>query len=479
MWKRIILLLCSLHALGAAAQSIAGGSAQVSDIVVEKQSDTVTVRLILDVSSLKIKGAGTLALTPVLKAPDHSLELPSVEIMGGKQYIYYLRNRKTGTTEVYRRHPKDKQFIPYRASFMYEDWMENALLYMSDSRRQCCTELISHETLLAELPDLGPEIPAPQMKTEFVPIFAYITPAYSDNAGVKVRSLKGNAYVGFPVNRWDILENYRNNASELNKIYQTIENTRSSEDYSIKSIYLTGFASPESSWANNERLARNRTEALKGYISQKLSISPEIIHVNYVAEDWAGLREFVQNSSLARKDDIISLIDGNQDPDVKEAILKRDYPSQYRILLQECFPLLRHTDYEIEYQIKTYQDVQQLERVFHEKPSDLSLQELYMLAASYSEGSERFCAVFETAARLYPNDAVSNLNAGVAAITSGNYTIAAEYLSKAGNSPEAINARGVLAYYTDEIDKARRLFSEAASRGLEAAYQNAQSIINP
>lgn len=478
MWKRYILLLCSLYALGASAQSIADGGARVTDIAVDKQAETVSVSLMLDVSSLRIKGSGILALTPILKGPGHSLELPSVEIMGGKQYIYYLRNKKTGSTEIYRRQPNDKQFIPYKASFPYESWMDNALLYMADSRKGCCTTLISHETLLSDHLALGPQMPPSPEKKAFTPKYTYVTPEYSDNAGVKIRSLKGNAYIGFPVNRWEILDNFRNNTSELYKIYQTIEQARSSDDYQIKAIYLTGFASPESSWTHNEMLARNRTEALKSYLSRRLSISPVIIHTDYVAEDWAGLRAFVENSYIARKDDILSLIDSRLDPDTKEAILKRDYPSQYNYLVQECFPLLRHTDYVIEYQVKNYQDRQQLERVFRENPSDLSLQELYLLAANYSEGSERFKMVFEMAARLYPDDAVSNLNAGLAAIVSSNYILAADYLSKAGNSPEAMNARGILAYYTNEIDKARKFFSDAAARGLQAAAQNAQSIIN-
>lgn len=465
----LFFILCTVDT---AAQPVAGRNVSVSDIVVEKQSDTLSVRLMLNVSSLKLKGAQSLALTPILRSAGHSLELPSVEIMGGKQYIYFLRNKKTGSTEVHRRNANALQFIPYTASFPYEPWMEKALLYLSESRRRCCTALASHETLLAA--------PAPARERPgkaFSPVYAYLKPEYSRNAGAKIRSVKGHAYISFPVNRWEVLDNYGNNASELYKIYRTIENTRSSEDYGITAIRLTGFASPESSWAHNAKLAKNRTEALKQYLCEHLSFSPELIHTYHVAEDWAGLREYVKNSSLSRKEEILSLIDSDFLPDTKEFILKRDYPVQYRILVQECFPLLRHTDYEIEYQVRTYHDKKHLEKVFSERPSDLSLQEFYLLASNYDDGSERFVKVFETAAMLYPDDAASNLNAGVAALVSGQYGRAASYLSKAGNSPEAINARGILAYHSGEKEKAYQLFSQSAADGLEAAVQNAQSII--
>ena len=476
MWKRVILLIFILCTVDTAAQSVSGGSVSVSDIVVDKQADTLSVRMVLNVSSLKLKGAQSLALTPILRTAGHSRELPSVEIMGGKQYIYYLRNKKTGSTEVHRRNANALQFIPYTASLPYEPWMGNAQLYLSESRRRCCVGKASHETLLVN-PEPARERTGVSEEKVFKPVYAYMKPDYSRDAGAKIRSVKGHAYISFPVNRWEVMENYENNASELYKIYRTIDNTRASEDYGITAIRLTGFASPESSWAHNAKLAKNRTEALKHYLCEHLSISPELIHTYHVAEDWAGLREFVKNSSLTRKEEMLSLIDSDFLPDTKEFILKRDYPAQYRILVQDCFPLLRHTDYVIEYQVKTYHEKMHLEKVFGERPSDLSLQEFYLLASNYDEGSERFIKVFETAALLYPDDAASNLNAGVAALVSGHYARAAAYLSLAGNSPEAINARGILAYHSGEKEKAYLLFSQAAAGGLEAAVQNAQSII--
>lgn len=345
MWKKLIFLFCTLYAPCAAARSVAAGGVNVSDVVVEKQADRLSVRLLLDVSSLKIKGARTLTFTPLLKDSAHSLELPSVDIMGGKQYIYYLRNQKSGgSTEVYRRNAGALQQIPYKTSVHYEPWMESALLYLSERERHCCEKPSSRETLLARLPLTTGKPEKPEEPVEM------LEPA--DPPQPRVRSVKGRAFIAFPLNRWEILENYGNNAFELTKIYRTIERTLSSEDGRITAIYLTGFASPESSWAHNERLAKNRTESLKQHLCEKLSLSPALILTRHVAEDWDGLRTFVENSSLVNKNDILMLIDSQLHPDTKEAILKRDYPMQYKTLVRECFPLLRHTDYEIEYQVR-------------------------------------------------------------------------------------------------------------------------------
>lgn len=338
MLKKYLFLFFFLYAPVAVAQTLVADGVQVRDLALDRRSDTVSLSLVLDVSSLKIKGARSLALTPVLKAPGQTLDLPSVEIMGGKQYIYYMRNKNNGATEVHRRNSGVLQQIPYTASFPHEPWMDNAAVYLSAVRRHCCKGSAAGETLLAQA------------------AFAAPAPDRLAADAARIRSVKGTAYVDFPVNRWEVKENFRNNASELYKIFRTIEEIRASQDYAILAIRLTGYASVESSWLMNAKLAKKRSEALKEYICEHLSIPQDIVHVRSVAEDWEGLRDFVQKSYLFRKDDLLSLIDSDIVPDHKEMILKMDFPAQYRILERDCFPLLRRTQYEIEYQIKTLQN---------------------------------------------------------------------------------------------------------------------------
>lgn len=64
MWKRVILLIFILCTVDTAAQSVSGGSVSVSDIVVDKQADTLSVRMVLNVSSLKLKGGAVAGIDP-------------------------------------------------------------------------------------------------------------------------------------------------------------------------------------------------------------------------------------------------------------------------------------------------------------------------------------------------------------------------------------------------------------------------------
>ena len=77
--------------------------------------------------------------------------------------------------------------------------------------------------------------------------------------------------------------------------------------------------------------------------------------------------------------------------------------------------------------------------------------------------------MFETAVRMFPDDAIANLNAANATMRRGDLTGAKRYLDRAGDSPEAVYARGALAVRRKDYDNARRYLNEAKSLGSEQA----------
>ncbi len=192
---------------------------------------------------------------------------------------------------------------------------------------------------------------------------------------------------------------------------------------SITAVKIHGYASPEGSFANNRRLAEGRAEALAGYVGRLYSFPSGMIEVESTPEDWDGLRRYVADSlSLDNRDGILAIID-NTDlaPDARERRLKSRFPQQYRILLNEVYPALRHSDYEVEYVVRPFS--------------------LYMIANSYEPGSDEFNEVFEVAVRLFPSDPVANLNAAITAFNRRDIPAAERYLAKAGNHPQAAVVR--------------------------------------
>lgn len=431
---------------------------RISDLKMEHNGSYMIVDMLLNIKNLTVDGNRAVLLTPRLVNGSDSLDLPSIGIYGHRRYYFYMRNGEsmlTGKDETSYKASKKPDNIAYHNIVSYADWMNGAKLSLHRSDYGCCN------TLLAEQDgQLGYHTEA------FFPELVYVRPQAEK---VKSRSLEGSAFIDFPVDQTVIYPDYRRNTIELGKIQATIDSVRNDRDVTITQVWLKGYASPESPYAHNKELAIGRTEALKRYIQQLYKFADGIITTDYEPEDWAGLRHYVERSNIDHKQEILVLIDSDMEPDAKEWKIKRIYPTEYRFLLQNCYPALRHTDYRIAYDIRSYNDVAEIGRVMQESPQKLSLNEFYLVAQEYEPGTDEFTEVFETAVRMFPNDKTANLNAGNAAMRRDDLTGAERYLAKAGDTPEAVYARGALAIRKKDYDTARRYLSEAKKLGLKQA----------
>ena len=74
-----------------------------------------------------------------------------------------------------------------------------------------------------------------------------------------------------------------------------------------------------------------------------------------------------------------------------------------------------------------------------------------------------------TAVRMHPRDEAANLNAANISMERGDLNAAAGYLAHAGDTPEAIYTRGVLAARSGDLDRAASLLGAASNLGLDIA----------
>ncbi|MDE6877877.1 MAG: hypothetical protein K2P54_01925, partial [Odoribacter sp.] len=279
----------------------------------------------------------------------------------------------------------------------------------------------------------------------------------------------GSDYIDFLVNRTDINEHYRDNYVELQKIRNTIDVVRNDSDTYIISVFIKGFASPEGSYANNSRLAKERTQTLKEYVRKLYEFPDSLMSTAYEPEDWEGLRRYVETSGLPHKTGVMEVIDNDMEPDAREQELKKRYPADYAYLYRKVYPGLRHSDYAVRYHVRTYTDVAEIRRLMKTEPQKLSLQELFLVAQDCVTGSDEYNEVFEIAVRMFPNDETANLNAANTAMGMGDLKNALRYLEKAGDSAEAAYARAVYAALNTDYDMAARLFDGARQRGIAEA----------
>lgn len=431
---------------------------RVSDLKMEHNGSYMSVDMLLDMKDLVVDGNRAVLLTPRLVNGVDSLDLPSIGIYGRRRYYFYVRNGEsmlTGKDETSYKASEKPDDIAYHNMVSYADWMNGARLSLHRSDYGCCNTLLAQQGGM-----LGRHSEA------FFPELVYVRPQAER---VKSRSLEGSAFIDFPVDQTAIYPDYRRNTVELGKIQATIDSVRNDSDATIRQVWLKGYASPESPYAHNRELAVGRTEALKRYIQQLCKFGEGIISTDYEPEDWAGLRRYVEQSNIAHRAEILALIDSDMEPDAKEWKIKHTYPEEYRFMLQSFYPALRHTDYRIAYDIRSYSDAAEIRRVLRDSPQKLSLNEFYLVAQECEPGTDEFTEVFETAVRMFPNDETANLNAANAAMRRGDLARAERYLAKAGDTPEVVYAKGALAIRRKDYDTARRYLGEAKSLGLKQA----------
>lgn len=252
-----------------------------------------------------------------------------------------------------------------------------------------------------------------------LPVFNFIL-VDVPHSRVLSQNISGVARVKFAVNKTDINTGLGNNAAELNSIISKLDSIRNDLDMTVASVCFTGYASPEGSYANNDRLAAGRTAALSDYILQARQLPDSVITRRHVAEDWDGLRDAVSASSLPDRNELLAIIDSNRAPDAKEAAMRKHRDS-WGWIATGVLPSLRRTEYKIDYEHR------------YEERETRTLEEVNR------------------------------------AITAGDIDTAARLLVDIPSSPEADYARGVVAAMQHRYDEARAWFIRAQARGIAVA----------
>lgn len=456
--RRIIINALIWPAVAATAAPPEPTAAPIERPLLEVTADSVTLSFRLTPEAMSVGREEALLLTPVIISADSAARQPMapLAIAGRGRRIRDERHpggRPEGTVTV-AAGGKGSEPASYRSSVARQPWMDHSRVVVRLERRSCCeteerTPLdvadVDMRPALFEAPDFIVEVPAA--------------------AGDKTVEISGHAFIDFRVNRTEIDPAYRNNPRELAAIFSTIDAVRANPDATISGITVKGYASPEGSYAANERLARGRTRSLTDHVRALYDFPEGVIVAEWEAEDWAGLRDSVSVSDMPERDGILAIIDSGMEPDARDAAIRRRYPAAYSRLLEEVYPALRHTDYRVRYTIRKYADVAEIRRVMEERPGNLSLDELYLLARSCKPGPEEYDRVMEMAVRLFPDDPASNLNAASAAINRGEFAAAGGYLDRVdGSLPEATYLRGILAARQGRYDEAERYLTPVEER---------------
>lgn len=479
-----ILILALVAALPTCARN-SEGEITAQNLLVAQIGNECCVSADLVLNNLYLSGNDQILVTPILKseAAGKEVQLPTVVFSGRNMHYVYLRNGETIASGEYkynileeqRRFNGTAQSYAYRQNVAMQDWMRNPDAELVFAYDNCGCGAFANRALndpyLLDLDPTGRMILALAIPTvETKPVTKH----------------EGRARVQFEVNKTELhtvpyvcASGQRiDNRAELQVIDDSVRYALSDPNVEIVSMHICGFASPESPYDHNDYLATNRSRALAEYVSQRYSIPQERCTYNAVPENWAEFREQVDAATditAQQRADLLQLIDqicyGPSDYDAKEKTLKTDprFANLYKTkILPIWFPQLRCSQFEITTALKPMSDAQLCE-VIKKSPQLLSLNEIYRVAKCYPTDSDEYHYAMKMALKYYSEDPIANLNAAIMAIQDKDFKAAEKYLEMAGDSPEAVNARGVVALHNGDRATARTLFQSVANVLPEAA----------
>lgn len=445
---------------------------------VKKNGREVNVKMTLDLTDVKVGNQESLRLQPVIvsKAGSTELELAPVVVDGKTRSKAHKREKVLSGasvaddvyTVVRRKNGKEQQ-VDYIATLRYESWMAQSRLVLREEITGCleCTQ--------------GSE-EAP-VKNTFLQLFQ---PKYSTSfiqpkkEKVKVRNEVRVARLQFRQDSHNIDPKFKNNQAELDAVHNSIELVKTNPDLSITGIYITGYASPEGTMAYNEKLSRNRADALAQYAQKDTKIDVSLWHVTGKGEDWDGLRKEVKkHPQLLKIDEVLQIIDEcGEDKDLCEKRIRDLVPPEiYQRLLNEMYGPLRRNEYRIEYNVRSF-NLEEAKRQLKSRPDLLSVEEIYTVADSYGKGTEGYNEAMLIAARTYPDKVAAVVNGANIEVERGNLKAAISMLesSKVVNEPEVLNMLGVAYAKDKQYDKAKEILERGARSGSVEAKLNLEQL---
>ena len=459
------------------------GDTQVSvqnfQVTTTDQRTIFTMDFILD--QLDVPSNRYRAFTPIIRSRngDQETRLKTLIVSGRRQNIVFERD---GIDELYadncdniRRMNDAPQTYSYTDAIDREAWHKNADVVVEADLCGCGDKMKNQEYPLATLKEINP--------------WELIELANQEpNPEKPMRELHGSAYITFVVDRWEMKPDYMDNRRELRKITDTLDIMVADKNITVNTIKIHGWASPESPYNHNHMLATNRAKSLTEWLRKNYNLpATAFAPAEATPENWIGLREAIEKmgtDELPHKDDIYNDVRNlllkdsivvARTADATEAGIKRRFPQEYQYLLKNVYPGLRRSDYEITFNIRQFNTIEECLDIYRTKPHQLSKHELWRVAQTMQPFTDEYNRVMQTSLNFYPDDEAANINLANVAIQQHDLLKAETLLQHAGNGSAAENARAVLCIIRGQYDEATRHLDNAERLGLNVS-RNREAI---
>lgn len=238
----------------------------------------------------------------------------------------------------------------------------------------------------------------------------------------KVVDGKGEARLQFAINKYDIRMDLGNNRKELGAMLETLTPVLKDSLATVNSFTISGMASADGSLAFNTRLAENRANAAKEWVSEQLELTTaqkSRIRVDSRPEGWQPVLDSMTKNgdadSVKVKDILTQYADANDD--VQERYIRR----------LSCWPDIRDrylakdrkVEYTYSYTIKSFTTDKELLDMYGKRPDAFNEPELLKVTTLMKTDEEKI-GVYRTILEYFPDSETAKNNLAVLYLLTGN-----------------------------------------------------------
>lgn len=383
-----------------------------------------------------------LFVTPCLSSEEgDTLLLPPIEFAGRRNKKYNDRAARLAGAPRPVVHGVD-DVVQVDTALAVEPWMLRAPLSLTllREREGCCTvDALPPaplggtryvEPFVPLVPVVEPRLSVAEELARTETILTADCPPYDPSQPLRLR--QGALFVYFPINKYDLREDFRDNRPTLDRIVDVLRRVKADTASHVTRVLIVGQASPEGSVGFNEMLGRRRAEALRDYIDSRVDFPDDIYDVQNGGEAWADLRYAVEQASpqeLPDRDELLRIIDETRDVNYRETLIRRLSGGRaFRWLKQSALVDQRNSGY--------------------------------------------ICVCYQ----VVPDRVAPVINRAVALVADRRYSEAVEVLAPVRHDPRCLNTLGVALYMSGQKDEGIDCLRRAATTGDEGARQNLEKL---
>lgn len=429
---------------------------KVTPSPLEMHGDSVRVKIDVTLPEKGIKKKASAEITPMLgKTALKTVTIQGEKVTGNGNVIQYKPGGKVSYTDV----------VPYKPEYENAELVATGKVYKGGKEKKGKFEdkKLADGTVITPLM-VNKDFKVIYAKDEFVrtnekTYFAQIN--YDKGKSiVKPGELKDKDIVDFSA--W-------------------LAAAQANPKITLKSINVTGYASPEGEEGKNNNLSTERAEAGKK-VTMDLAkavknekAQTEIYKILGSGEDFDGFKRELQSSTVINEDEknlVIRVLEMHKDPVTRETEM-RNMGKTFTQLDKMIFPKLRRSEISTVYDLAGYSD-EELKSVSVSNPNSLTIEELLFTATLTNDLNEKL-RLYTVAVTNFENDHRAHNNRGVVLYMQNKMADAKASFEKANSLKDnaiSKNNLAAVAGVAGDRAKAKQLLGQAKGAGSEVSYNN-------